>query len=200
MKTYNILDHGKWTIDHGNDWITFNHVIQSDFGYGYVYNKTIKLNSDGFSILHSLKNTGTKIIETDQFNHNFFMIDAEKSGTSFQLSFPYAISTENDLKGYLEIKDKDLYFIEDVVDNSVFLELDGYGKDAADHRVTVVNQKSGAGVTFTVDKPLSRMVFWACETTLSPENSILIFVRPGEEEHWESEYTLFVEPGNGSSE
>ncbi|UCG28981.1 MAG: hypothetical protein JSV24_06365, partial [Bacteroidales bacterium] len=191
-KTYNILDHGKWTIDNGKDWITFTHEINSDFGYGYIYQKTIQLKSNGFFIEHKLKNTGQKTIETDQFNHNFFMIDAEKSGPAFNISFPFTISTEDDLKGYLEIKDKNLYFIKELKDTSVFLELSRYSGEVMDHQVTVINRKSGAGVTFTVDKPLSRLVFWACETTLSPENSIWISVGSGEEENWISDYTLFV--------
>lgn len=191
-ETYKILDHGKWTIDQGKDWITFTHEIKSDFGYGYLYQKSIKLKSNGFSLEHKLQNTGKKVIETDQFNHNFFMIDGEQTGPPFSISFPYAITTEDDLKGYVEIKDKDLYFIKELEDNSVFLELSGYGGNVSDHQVTVINRKSGAGVTFTVDKPLFRMAFWACETTLSPENSIWISVEPGEEEEWTSDYTLFV--------
>jgi choline-sulfatase len=192
-ETYKILDHGKWKTEHGKDWIAFTQKIESDFGFGYLYSKTIKLNKVGFTIEHKLQNTGTKAIETDQFNHNFFMIDSEPSGTAFKVSFPFAISTGNDLKGYLEIKDNHLAFIKDVVNNSVFVELEGYGEEVKDHQVTVVNQKSGAGVTFSVDKPLHRMVFWACETTLSPENSIWISVEPGAEEHWTSVYRLFEE-------
>jgi len=192
MKTYKILDNGKWKIDQGKDWISFRHEIQSEFGYGYIYEKTIKLKSNGFYIEHSLQNTGDSIIETDQFNHNFFMIDAEKSGPAFNISFPYTISSDDNLKGMLEIADKDLYFIKELDDTSVFIGLSGYGSQAADHKVTVVNKKSGAGVTYTVNKPLARMVFWACETTLSPENSIWISVAPGEVENWTSEYTLFV--------
>jgi hypothetical protein len=191
MKTYRILDHGEWTIDHGKDWITFMHEIESDFGYGYQYQKTIRLKSNGFSIEHRLHNTGEKVIETDQFNHNFFMIDGEKSGPPFSITFPYAVSTGDDLKGYLEIRDNELIFVRELIDDSVFLELSGYSTEAADHRVTVANRESGAGVTFTVDKPLSRMVFWACETTLCPENSVWISVEPGKEMEWKSDYTLF---------
>ena len=78
-KTYKILDHGLWSINQGSDWIKFEHVIRSDFGYGYEYDKTIKLKSDGFTIIHQLRNTGIRPIETDQFNHNFFMIDGAYS-------------------------------------------------------------------------------------------------------------------------
>lgn len=192
-KTYKILDHGKWTIEQGDEWISFTHEIDSDIGYGYIYNKTIRLKNDGFTIEHKLQNTGVKAIETDQFNHNFFMIDGEQSGTPFHISFPYPITTNDDLKGFLEIEDNEINFIKDLVDdNNVFLELNGYSGEVADHQVTVVNRKSGAGVTFTVDKPLYRMVFWACKTTLSPENFIWISVEPGDDEEWISEYTLFV--------
>lgn len=191
-KTYKILDHGKWEIDQGEDWLALTHEIRSDIGYGYIYNKIIKLKNNGFTIEHKLQNTGAKTIETDQFNHNFFLIDNEQSGPSFTVSFPYAISTADDLKGYLEIVDKDLNFIKEIDNSSVFLELSGYSEEVADHQVTVTNNKSGAGVMFTVDKPLSRMAFWACETTLCPENFIQIAVEPGEEGEWTSDYTLFV--------
>ena len=192
-KTYKVLDHGEWTIDHGQDWITFTHQIQTDFGYAYTYTKTIRLKNDGFVINHILRNRGEKPIETDQFNHNFFMIDGERSGTAFQLSFPYEINSGDDPKGYLELKGKELTFIKDIErGDHVFLTLEGYGEKVADHQVKVVNRESGAGVIFSVDKPLHRMVFWACETTLSPENFILISVKPGESDNWSSEYNLFV--------
>lgn len=192
-KTYKILDHGEWKIDQGDDWISFTHRISSDFGYGYIYTKTIRLKNNGFIIEHKLQNNGIKTIETDQFNHNFFMIDYKKSGPPFTISFPYAISTNDDLKGLLEISDKHINFIKELNNNSVFVELSGFTDQVADHQVTVVNPESGAGVTFTVDKPLSRMAFWACETTLCPENFIQIMVKPGEEDCWASDYTLFVE-------
>lgn len=194
MKTYKILDHGKWEISHGEDWITFRHEIKSDFGYGYRYTKTIRLKENGFFIEHNLQNTGEKAIETDQFNHNFLMIDGEKSGPAFKISFPYAVSTKDNLKGLMAIEDNTLSFLQEFnKDNSIFLNLQGYGEKAADHEVTVVNTRSGAGLTFRVNKPLYRMAFWACQTTLSPENFIWLSVGPGEEETWTSDYTLFVE-------
>ena len=193
MDTYHILDHGQWNIDHGEDWISFIHEVQSDFGFAYRYTKTIRLKKNGFTIKHSLQNMGEKVIETDQFNHNFFMIDGKKTGTAFQLEFPFEISTGDNPKGYLELEGKNLSFVKDVErGGSVYIKLEGYGKDVKDHKVTVLNRESGAGVTFTVDKPIHRMVFWACETTLCPENFIWISVSPKEEETWMSDYTLFV--------
>ncbi|MCK4879518.1 MAG: hypothetical protein KAS82_02620 [Bacteroidales bacterium] len=191
--SYKILDHGKWTIEQGDDWISFRHEINSDIGFGYIYDKIIRLKSNGFTIDHKLQNTGVKAIETDQFNHNFFMIDGEQSGPAFKISFPYPIHTDDDLKGFVEIRENQLNFIKDLEDDdSFFLLLNGYSGEVSDHQVTVENRKTGAGATFTVDKPLYRMAFWACKTTLSPENFIWIAVEPGDEESWRSEYTLFV--------
>ena len=49
-KTYKILDHGEWEIDQGVDWLSFTHQISSDFGYGYIYTKTIRLKNNGVII------------------------------------------------------------------------------------------------------------------------------------------------------
>jgi len=190
---YELLDHGKWAVDHGVDWISFRHELNTDIGYSYIYQKLIKLKNNGFTIEHKLLNTGEKVIETDQFNHNFFMIDGEPSGKAFSISFPYPISTEDDPEGFVELKGNELNFLNDLEgDDAFFLLLHGYGEEVSDHQVTVQNHESGAGVTFSVNKPLYRMAFWACRNTLSPENFIWLSVEPGEEEAWTSEYTLFV--------
>ncbi len=193
---YKLLDPGTWTIDHGSDWITFIQELNSGIGYSYTYQKTIKLKEDGFRMEHRLENTGSRAIETDQFNHNFFMIDGEPSGTAFRIQFPYKVSTESDTQGFVELQGNELRFIRDLHDeDAFFLLLEGYGSEVSDHQVTVINEKSGAGVSFSVNKPLHRMAFWACLTTLSPENSIWISVKPGESETWDAEYTLFTKPG-----
>jgi hypothetical protein len=191
--SYKLLDPGKWSMEHGEDWISFKHELNSDIGYSYLYTKIIRLKSNGFTIDHSLQNTGAKVIETDQFNHNFLMIDGKHSGPDFTISFPYPISTEDDPQGFLEVKDSAIHFIKELVnDDAVFVLLNGYSDQVSDHQVTVENTETGAGVTYTVDKPLYRMAFWACRTTLSPENSIWISVEPGKEDQWRSEYTIFV--------
>ncbi len=192
-KTYEILDHGTWEIEQGEDWIRFTHILESDIGYSYRYTKTVRLKEDGFVLDHTLENTGTRPLETDQFNHNFFMIDGEPSGPAFRISFPFRPETDDDPKGYAKLTGNDLVFTRELKDDAFFLLLEGYSQDPEDHRVTVLNQKTGAGVTFRVDKPLYRMAFWACETTLSPENSIWLSVDPGEKESWTSDYTLFIQ-------
>lgn len=193
FKTYPILDYGNWSVEKGRDWITFTHEISSDFGYGYTYEKTIRLKPEGFTIMHKLQNNGEKIIETDQFNHNFFMIDGEVSGPAFTVNYPYALATEDDLQDLMYIKDDQLGFEKEFIGTNLFLTLTGYSNQPSDHKVTVINNKSGAGVTLSLDQPIHSMCFWACETTLCPENFIWISVAPGEEMEWTAQYDLFTQ-------
>ena len=188
---YKILNHGKWVIDKGDDWIAFTHVIDSELGYGYVYKKTLKLKNNGFEIVHELRNTGVKSIETDQYNHNFIVIDHEKSGPFLKVTYPYPVSTESDLKNLMKIEGNALYFTKEIEKGNVFMALKGYSEKVEDNKVTIENIKSGAGVTVSVDKPLIKMEFWTNSTTVCPENTIQIFVKPGEEAVWTSDYTLF---------
>ena len=192
--TYKIIDNGKWTMDQGEDWIEFQHEISSKIGYGYVYIKRIDLKEDepGFTITHILKNTGSKTIETDQFNHNFFVMDGQVTGPDFIVQFPFRVRTENDLRDLIKIEENELFFLRELKQESIWLLLEGYGTEEKDHHVIVMNKKTGAGIRFNVNKPLSRLAFWATTTTLCPENFIAISIDPGEVDKWISDYTLFI--------
>jgi hypothetical protein len=193
-QTCKILDNGEWTTDQGTDWIEFTHEINSDIGYKYVYMKRIELKKDkpGFIIKHTLKNTGSKTIETDQFNHNFFVIDNQLTGPDFVTTFSFAVRTESDLKDLIKIENHELFFTRDVRNESIWLLLEGYGTEVKYHEISVRNVKTGAGIHFAVDKPIHRLAFWATTTTLCPENFIYVSIDPGEEEEWISDYTLFI--------
>ncbi len=191
--SYEILEHGSWKTEQGNDWIKFVHMLETDFGYSYVYMKKIRLKDDGFFIEHTLKNTGEKPMKTDQFNHNFFMIDGEESGPAFEISFPFEVSSDDDLKGLYVLEGNKLTIPRPMGLDSLFVKLKGFGTNVSDHRITVLNIKSRAGVTFSVDRPMYDLGFWSCASTLSPENSIWISVKPEQEERWTSEYSFFIE-------
>lgn len=190
--TYKIVDPGKWVVSRGKDWIEFIQTLNGPNGWGYVYTKKISLKKDhpGFTISHVLKNTGEKTIKIDQFNHNFFMMDGDTTGREFVVRFPFNIATKNDLKGIVKTDGHNLRFVKDLREGTIWLELKGYGKDVSDHNITIFNTKSGIGVNYKVDKPLYRQVFWACPTTLCPENFILLDVPAGKTENWNSDYTL----------
>ncbi|MCU0858398.1 MAG: hypothetical protein MUC65_08370 [Pontiellaceae bacterium] len=201
FKTYKIINHGVWAVEQGTDWIEFTHTLASSFGYAYVYTKRIELKNDepGFKLIHTLKNTGRKHIETDQFNHNFFTIDDQPTGPDFTIRFPWICRTENNLNGLATLDQNTLRFLESLSGGkSIWMELNGYGRDAADHQVEVFNRKTGAGVRVRGEQPLHKAVFWARETTACPELYTWISVPPGQEQTWTSDYILFLNENESS--
>jgi hypothetical protein len=191
-ENYKILDHGKWKVDKGDDYITFTHTIHSDFGYGYVYQKTIRLNDKGFIIEHKLQNTGEKRIEIDQYNHNFFVIDNQVTGPSFTLKYPFKVATKSDTKELVNVGGLDIEFLKDFdKDNSVFVELEGFKPTAMHNKFSIENRKAGAGVLVSVDQPITKAQFWAQNKTLCPEHFIQLSIEPDKEQIWTSKYILF---------
>jgi hypothetical protein len=151
-KTYKILNHGKWVDMERTDCLQRELESTSVMA---MYRKTIRLVQWLFHRTRAehrqkpLKRTSSITISS---------IDAERSGPAFQIGFPYAISTSNDLKGFLEIRTKSQFIKElQTVERLSGAERlqPGSGGSSGDG----CQRKSGAGVTFAVDKPLHRMAF-----------------------------------------
>lgn len=193
-KTYPIIDHGKWEVDQGKDWIEFRHSLDRKNGWAYEYVKRIELKKDepGFVMSYTLKNKGSKAIHTNQFNHNFFVMDQELTGPDFSVVFPFDLSSEEYNADLVELKENKLLIKKELSEGeSIFLHLGGFGDSADDNHVKILNRKTGAGVQISVDKPLQKVIFWAISTTLCPEPYIQLDALPGETETWVSEYRLF---------
>lgn len=194
---YQIKNGGKWTVKKSIDKIEFTHVISDAAGYGYVYRKTVKLlNGKPEMVLeHSLKNTGQKPIETQMYNHNFFMIDNEPTGPNIYTSFPYEIKAEG--KGFGSIaktENRAISYTKELESgNFVFTAgLQGFGLSPDDYDILIQNLKTGASVQITCDQPLAKFVYWACHTTSCPEPYIKLSVKPKEEVKWKINYKFIA--------
>jgi len=190
---YRIIRPGTWEVKSGEDWIEFQQDFAARSGWGYLYTKRVSLAKDRpeFTIAHSFKNTGSKTIETHQYNHNFFIIDGTPIGRNYVLRFPFEVEAKRDLEGIMEAKGNELIFNQDLEEGSLFTELEGFGSDAKDHEIIIENRKTGAGVKIKGDKPLALFYFWTVKTTICPEPYIEFTLAPGEEEKWETSYLLF---------
>ncbi|MEO6850694.1 MAG: hypothetical protein ABI203_11965, partial [Mucilaginibacter sp.] len=93
FRLYDIADGGKWSIKTNKDRITYTQELRDSTGYAYTYTKTILLvkGKPQMVLEHSLKNTGTRTIETDVFDHNFPVIDKEPTGPSIKVIFPVKV-------------------------------------------------------------------------------------------------------------
>ena len=95
-KTYEIVSNGNWTVKIVADSVEFTQEVTDPVsGYAYLYRKTVRLAKDAprMTIEHSLKNIGKKTIETNVYNHEFFMLDSQPSGPDFTVKFPFDLES-----------------------------------------------------------------------------------------------------------
>jgi hypothetical protein len=194
---YPIVDGGKWTVRTGRTQVAFTHRLQSSLGYAYVYNKTLKLDKRQPILIleHCLKNTGTKPIDTEVYDHDFFMLDGAPTGPGMAVHFPFAPQAKQPLEPRAKIDGKDIVYLEELTSapgQSVGSYLTGFSSNPADYDFTVENRTTGVGVEQTSDSPISQLYIWSIRTTICPEAYIHVTVQPGETKSWTIRYRFFA--------
>ena len=196
--TYEIVDPGKWTVGRHKDRIEFTQRLKSEQGYAYVYRKTVRLVKGKPQLLleHSLKNTGRKVIETNQYNHNFFVIDHEVVGPDVVVKFVFTPNPTRGFKDRAEVHGQEIVFPRELErkNGGVFSELEGTGTQVKDYDFRIENLKTGAGVRFTSDQPLQKVNFWAIRTVAVAEPYIELKIEPGKESRWTIRYDFYTLP------
>jgi len=107
FKTYEIVDPGKWTVKKHGDSVEFTQVVSDPVsGYAYRYTKVVRLVKGKPSMVleHTLKNTGKKAIESDVYEHNFYMIDKQPTGPDVVVKFPFEVHATQNLRGLAETR------------------------------------------------------------------------------------------------
>lgn len=195
--TYEVVDPGRWTIRKHKDRIEFTQQLRSDDGYAYVYTKTVRLvkNRPQLLLEHALKNVGKKVIDTTQYNHNFFVIDHEVVGPDVVAKFVFPPVATRGFNDRAEIVEDEIHFPRVIEGkNGVFSELTGSQDVVKDYDFKVENLKTGAGVHFTSDQPLLKVNFWAISTVAAIEPYIHLKIEPGNEARWTTRYDFYTFP------
>ena len=94
-RPYVIANGGKWDVKTSRDAVEFTHTLsESSIGFGYVYTKVLKLTpgKPQMTIAHVLKNTGSKAIVTNVYNHNFTTIDKQATGPDIEITVPWSMT------------------------------------------------------------------------------------------------------------
>lgn len=196
FKLYAIANPGKWKIKTKADQIQFYHELK-DPEYSYEYSKTLRLSKGKpeLVLIHSLKNTGKKTIETTVYNHNFLVIDKQLTGPGYVVRFPENVKgTGRGFGEIVRIQDDELIFLRELNQGeSVYCGgLEGLNNNAPDYNLSVENRKTGAGVRIRCDQPMLKLVFWASKKTVCPEPYIQIKVEPGKEFNWKISYEYYI--------
>ena len=198
FKTYKISDHGSWKVKRKTNEVLFQHSLNSS-NYSYRYEKRILLPNGKPELIlsHKFTNTGKKSIDTQVYNHNFFMIDSSIIGPGYVVKLPFEIQAQGRLKGigeFAKIDKNAIKFIKDLPEgNQVYIEaINGYEKEAKTYSINIENRSTRAGVKINSNRPLIKMSFWSVNKTICPEPFIRVSAAPGETFEWKTTYTFYT--------
>ncbi len=198
FRTYEIVDPGRWRIRRARAWVEFTHSIRPANGYAYEYRKKVRLvkQKPQLVIEHTLINTGSKTIETDQYNHNFFVIDGLPAAPGVRVLFPFELETVRPFSAdFVENRGKEIAIVRDIPEGaSAIGEFRGFSASAADYDIRIEHQAAGAGARIRGSLPLVRLVFWCMRRTFCPEPYVRLSVPPGRRVSWRLTYDFYDLP------
>jgi hypothetical protein len=195
--TYPLVDGGKWTVHVKRDEVSFTQRLQSPLGIAYVYEKTLRLDKKEPVLIleHHMRNTGTKVIDSQVYDHDFYMLDGAATGPGMVVHFPFQPQAKQPLEPGAKIDGNDIVYLEKLVSSprqSVTSYLTGFSGNAADYDFTVENQNTGVGVEQSANVPISQINFWSISTTICPEAYVHVNVQPGGTQDWNIRYRFFA--------
>jgi len=94
-RPYVIANGGKWDVKTARDSVEFTHTLsEPSIGFGYVYAKVVRLTpgKPQMTISHVMRNTGSKPIATNVYNHNFTTIDMQPTGPDVEITVPWPMT------------------------------------------------------------------------------------------------------------
>ena len=194
--TYEIADPGKWSVKKRADSVEFTQTVTDpSSGYAYIYTKTVRLvkGKPEMVLEHRLRNTGKKPIESDVYEHNFYMLDKEPVGPDTVVRFAFDVHAAGDFHGVAETKGHELVYLKELTGRqSAQSDLTGFSADPKDYDITEENRKTGAAVRQTSDRPVVRINYWSIKTTACPEAYIHMNIEPGKDFTWKINYEFSV--------
>ncbi|MDE1178320.1 MAG: hypothetical protein PW789_17230 [Edaphobacter sp.] len=194
---YPLVDSGKWTVKTSKHAVIFTQRLTSPLGYAYIYQKKLTLSGDTMTLEHSLKNTGSKAITTDVYDHDFFIFDGQPTSPGMTIRFSFKPLPEEPLGDAVSLEGNDIMYKEELKPRqTVAGYIKGYSASPSDYHFTVEDTKNKVGIEQSSDSPISRFYLWSIRTTISPEAYIHLDVPPGKTGHWKIHYRFFAPPKN----
>jgi len=185
---YRVMDGGQRTTKTTKNSVTFSQALTSA-GTGYIYEKTLSLvpGKPQLVITHRLRNTGTKPIITNVYDHNFLRLVAGNGG--IDVTFPFVPTTTNPPPSDLmRIEGHALAYRRPMVNKErISFLVTGFGKTSADYDFIISG--GGASVRVQGDQPVTRMNIFSVDRVQSVEPYIAIDLPPGAEKRWTYTYT-----------
>ncbi len=166
--------------------ITFRESLRNERGWSYEYEKKLELvrGRPKLKIIHTLRNTGKRTIDTDHYNHTMFMIDGRPIGREYSIEFPFDPTGEIKDKEKAELRGRQLVFLEEVLDGWFWMEVSGYGRRARHNSFIMRCSATGAELRMKTDMKVAKYCVFAEKTALCPEAFVRLEVKPGRRRRW----------------
>lgn len=162
-------------------------------GYAARLEKSISIEGNRLQIAYQLTNKGTRLIRTEEYNHNFLGIDGHSVGPEYALRFPFAIKPWSD-----ELETMDGVVIEGAEvtwagkpDKPFYFRIDGFESCTSDWLWELRHLPSGVSVREISSFPVSSAAVWGAGHVVSPEMFIDIKLAPGESKKWARVYEFY---------
>ncbi|MBT9332397.1 hypothetical protein [Paracidobacterium acidisoli] len=195
MTHYPLVDGGRWKVKVKRNEVIFTQTLRSPLGIAYVYEKILKLDKDKpiLTLEHHLKNTGSVAIDTEVYDHDFFMLDNAPTGPGMVIHFNFPPKNDRPLDPGAEVVGKDIVYRQELqTKQTVTSYLTGFSDSSSDYDFTLENTSSGAGVEQSGDRPLSRFNLWSIRPTICPEAYVHLNILPGDTQSWNIHYHFFT--------
>jgi hypothetical protein len=192
---YQVVDAGKRTTKTTRDSVTFTQTLSSN-GIAYVYEKTLRLVPDKSQLVieHRLKNTGSKVINTSVYDHNFLTLKPSNAGIRVTFPFPVAAASPPPAD-LMRIEGSTLTYLRPIKNKErISFLITGFSADAKDYDFQVEDTVSGAGVRVQGDQPIVRLNVFSIDKVQSVEPYIAIDLAPGGEKRWRYAYSFDASP------
>lgn len=164
-------------------------------GYSYVLKKEIVLHNNNLVLNYQLGNTGEKTISTDEYVHNFMVINQDPVGKHYSLEFPFEIQPAGfgaavNPEKKVEISKKEIRFAGTPEEQFFFSNLNGNKMVQA--RWELQNWRNNIGISETGSFQTRKINLWGWGHVISPELFQHIVVKPGESTEWTRTYRFQI--------
>ena len=162
-------------------------------GYSYKLKKIITVTHIGFVITYNLMNTGSKLIETDEYVHNFVFLDNDNIGPNYQLNFPFVLKAKNfnefvNQEDKLKVKNNEIKF-SDTPEDQFFIS-NVSGSQEVKGQWELINSAKQLSIKEIVDFETDKINLWGWKHVISPELFFKIHLEPGESVKWSRTYEI----------
>lgn len=196
---YDVLDPGTWTVNRRANAVEFIQTLDApELGYGYVYRKVVTLveGKPEMVIEQSMTNTGAKAIHSEVYNHHFMVMNQQPPGPDFRIWFPYEPRpTRAPNAALINVVGNELVYAKQLSGrDQAVVTFEGFGDTAADTEMIIENEKLGAGVRITADRPLIRNMLWSIRSVFAIEPYMAVNIEPREELTWTNRFEFYTLP------